>query len=494
MNHRKHILRLLLPAALFVVPILACGLPRDTEGPAVVILSPPDGSTVAIGRQVLIQSSTFDEQGIARVELLVNSTVVRVDPPAEGTPTTFTIAQPWLPETPGDAIIQVVAYNAQDQASSPASITLHVVESAAQATPTTGPTQTPVSDVTEPSGCTLNASFVADVTIPDNTELQPGASFVKTWRIRNSGTCDWDSGFQLVFVGGSQLEAPGAVAVPTTAPESNVEVSVQMVAPADPGTYKSQWRMQSGQGLVFGSIIYALVVVPEPVTPTSTPTATPTPTPTGIPLAAPSDLVMTVLFNGYVSFTWADNSVDEDGFHVLTDGAVHASVGPDVEEYGFQSGDYFCDQTVEIAVVAYKGDQTSDLSNAVSYTGPPCPPSALVQASGVKMTLSSHLDLDTGALGGYSANVDLLWQSSDGYNIAAMNGTKLLDLGVGDGLPSYANCSSFSITGAAIYVPTLQKGTRLCFTTTEGNLAGFYVENIESDYDMVISYVTWQME
>ena len=479
---------LLALVAAAIIPALACGLPSESESPTVVIVSPADGSTVIAGQQVLVQSSASGEKGIARVELLVNSVVVRVDPPAEGTPTTFAIAQPWMPEAPGDVVIHVIAYDTDDQASVPTSITLHVVESAAQVTPAPGPTQTPVPDVTEESGCTLNASYVADLTIPDDTELEPGVSFVKTWRIRNSGTCDWDTGFQLAFVGGSQLGASASVAVPATPSGSTVDVAVQMVAPTEPGAYKSRWRMQSDQGQVFGSTVYALIVVPEPATPTPTPTITPT----VAPLAAPSGLTMTVLPGGYVSFVWVDNSEGEDGFRVLADGAIHASVGPDAQGYGFQSGEYFCDETVEITIVAYEDGQTSEPSNAVEYTGPSCPPPVVVQASGVTMALDSYLDLDTGALGDYDANVDLLWQANGDYRIVGMNEMQFANVGVGDGLPSYTACSSVSRTGVAIYVPALEQGTRLCFDTTEGNLAGFYVEEIQPDYDLVVSYVTWQ--
>jgi hypothetical protein len=35
------------------------------------------------------------------------------------------------------------------------------------------------------------ADYVADITIPDGTNLAPGETFVKTWRIVNSGTSTW---------------------------------------------------------------------------------------------------------------------------------------------------------------------------------------------------------------------------------------------------------------------------------------------------------------
>ena len=285
-------------AAAALIPVLACGPSSGGKGPTVVIISPADGSTVVVGQQVLVQSSASDEGGVARVELLVNSVVVRADSPAEGTPTTFAIAQPWTPKSPGDVVVHIVAYNTENQASLPTSITLHVVESAAQVTPISGPTQTPVPDVTEESGCTLNGSYVADLTVPDNTVLQPGVAFTKSWRIRNSGTCDWGTGFKLVFVGDSQLGGPASVAIPATLSGSAVDVALQMVAPSEPGTYKSRWRMQSDQGQVFGSTVYVLIVVPEPIT--STPTLEPA------PAITPSPTVITATVQPHPDLEIAD--------------------------------------------------------------------------------------------------------------------------------------------------------------------------------------------
>ena len=49
---------------------------------------------------------------------------------------------------------------------------------------------------------TRDATFEADVTIPYDTAIQAGGAFVKTWRIRNAGTCDWDARYPLAFVDG----------------------------------------------------------------------------------------------------------------------------------------------------------------------------------------------------------------------------------------------------------------------------------------------------
>lgn len=104
------------------------------------------------------------------------------------------------------------------------------------------------------NSCTDAAAFVSDVTIPDGSQMQPGVSFVKTWRIKNSGTCTWNSHYQLVFAGNNIL---GSLAnsfplASTVAAGQTVDVSVALVAPTTPGTYQGDWKLQNAQGRPFG--------------------------------------------------------------------------------------------------------------------------------------------------------------------------------------------------------------------------------------------------
>jgi hypothetical protein len=102
--------------------------------------------------------------------------------------------------------------------------------------------------------CQNQAAFMADVTIPDNTELAPASSFVKTWRVRNEGSCPWGPDYALVFAGGEQMGAPAEVPLSSqVAPGQAVDLSVPFIAPAEPGTYRSEWQLRDPQGQLFGS-------------------------------------------------------------------------------------------------------------------------------------------------------------------------------------------------------------------------------------------------
>ena len=81
--------------------------------------------------------------------------------------------------------------------------------------PTATPTNTPggVTVTVPPSACD-KAQFISDVSIPDGTTLQPGATFTKTWRLKNVGTCAWTTSYQLVFFSGEQMGAASSAAFP----------------------------------------------------------------------------------------------------------------------------------------------------------------------------------------------------------------------------------------------------------------------------------------
>ena len=126
--------------------------------------------------------------------------------------------------------------------------------------------------------------FVSDITIGDYSNFYSGATFTKTWRVRNSGSCTWDSSYSLVFDSGSQLGGPAAVALPgVVAPGQVVDLSVTLQAPYSTGTYRGYWKLQSPAGVRFGygfsasSAMWVLITVgATPVysyTSTSTPQA-----------------------------------------------------------------------------------------------------------------------------------------------------------------------------------------------------------------------------
>jgi hypothetical protein len=97
------------------------------------------------------------------------------------------------------------------------------------------------------------ASFVSDVTVPDNTVMNPNTPFAKTWRIRNDSQCTWTSKYALVFAGGTQMSSQNSVPFPGQVPPGQtVDLSVNMQAPLGPGAVQSNWLLRSPENVTFG--------------------------------------------------------------------------------------------------------------------------------------------------------------------------------------------------------------------------------------------------
>jgi hypothetical protein len=152
-----------------------------------------------------------------------------------------------------------------------------------QSTLLTVPTATPNLAATA-AACKPNAQ-VADVTVPDGSQVKPGEAFVKTWRFTSSGNCAWEKGAALVFQSGEKMDAPASVPVDPIEVGKSVEVSVNLKAPAAPGAYTGQWALQRPSGQIITATDVSIVVpapptaTRAPVSPTTPPVAAPTATP-----------------------------------------------------------------------------------------------------------------------------------------------------------------------------------------------------------------------
>lgn len=97
------------------------------------------------------------------------------------------------------------------------------------------------------------ADFITDVSYADGSSVGRGASFTKTWRLKNIGTCTWTTSYALVFISGDAMNGPTAVALPATvAPGQTIDLSVNLTAPSTDGHYRGYWKLRNAAGSVFG--------------------------------------------------------------------------------------------------------------------------------------------------------------------------------------------------------------------------------------------------
>lgn len=102
--------------------------------------------------------------------------------------------------------------------------------------------------VTQPEDA---SEFVRDVTIPDGTIVKANQTFTKIWEIRNVGKTHW-RGRCLKRIGSPSgpalISSPEIVPIPDTAPGANVQIAVQMRAPACATTTTVLWKMVDANG------------------------------------------------------------------------------------------------------------------------------------------------------------------------------------------------------------------------------------------------------
>lgn len=146
----------------------------------------------------------------------------------------------------------------------PAAPTATVSPATPQATNTA--TTQPLAQVTNAQGTTValcdSMSFVADVNIPDDTNMSPGQDFLKTWKVKNTGSCPWGEGYELVYAGyADEMDGQAQPITEVVQPGQEVEISVQFTAPSEIGEYLSAWQMQNPAGVTFEDIIFVRIIV-----------------------------------------------------------------------------------------------------------------------------------------------------------------------------------------------------------------------------------------
>jgi hypothetical protein len=128
------------------------------------------------------------------------------------------------------------------------------------------PTPTSTVRVSEQGNVDDKAVFGADVTIPDGTIVKPGATVVKIWSIKNTGTTTWKTAYRLSYLDGLKdakemlyVHLPNEVK-----PALSVQVTVTFTAPSSSGAYNSYWRLVNSDGLPFGEVMSMKITVGNP--------------------------------------------------------------------------------------------------------------------------------------------------------------------------------------------------------------------------------------
>lgn len=145
----------------------------------------------------------------------------------------------------------------------------------ATATNTPPPLLTNTPAATATSNCNV-AQFITDVTVPDGTLMNPNEGFTKKWRIKNIGSCAWN-GYLLVFDSGDSMGGPASKAIAVVNPGQEIDLEVNLTAPASAGNYKGYWRIVTNGNVLVpvvngnqGKTFFVDIKVQAPATATNT--------------------------------------------------------------------------------------------------------------------------------------------------------------------------------------------------------------------------------
>ncbi len=102
------------------------------------------------------------------------------------------------------------------------------------------------------SNC-INAVKFINETVMDGTIFAPGQEFIKTWTLRNVGTCVWGSDYELVHYQGEKMNGTSPSPIgQTVVPGASIQLYLPQTAPSTPGIYQGFWKLRSSTGEEFG--------------------------------------------------------------------------------------------------------------------------------------------------------------------------------------------------------------------------------------------------
>ncbi len=171
-------------------PSLETSIQPGREGPTTLISAPTTGQQFEQGQKIEIQSESVDEQGILRLELLVDNQVVSSSEFVPQPQTVFVAKQTWLAVEPGSHTLQVRAYNPANTVSQSQKVMVEIISTTPMArsdrlrlTPTpladrltASPTPPSIQNSPTASPTTLTPTPVPPTVTPTETVAAPPTS------------------------------------------------------------------------------------------------------------------------------------------------------------------------------------------------------------------------------------------------------------------------------------------------------------------------------
>jgi len=124
------------------------------------------------------------------------------------------------------------------------------------------PSLTPGQSQSTPTlPCADGLTFINDLTVPDGSIIQAGASIDKRWEVENSGTCNWEIGYSIRLIAGDEMGAGTQQALIPARSGTRAVIRILFQAPSEPGNYRSAWQAYNSQDQPFGDPIFMDIII-----------------------------------------------------------------------------------------------------------------------------------------------------------------------------------------------------------------------------------------
>jgi hypothetical protein len=89
--------------------------------------------------------------------------------------------------------------------------------------------------------------------VKDGAVFSPNSIFTKTWRLKNIGACTWTGDYHLIFSEGDRMEGSRRISLSENVePGETLDLSIELVAPDEPGRYRGYWLLSTATDDPFG--------------------------------------------------------------------------------------------------------------------------------------------------------------------------------------------------------------------------------------------------
>ncbi len=136
-----------------------------------------------------------------------------------------------------------------------------LAETIIESTPTTDLTTT--TPTTPPQGNEDNGVWVISDP-PDGAKVVVGEDFKVAFRLMNTGTSTWTTGYYIKFNTGVQMGAPDKIMMPYEVPAGkSVDLTIEFEAPETAGIARSDWFLVNADNINFYTFYFEYEVVPN---------------------------------------------------------------------------------------------------------------------------------------------------------------------------------------------------------------------------------------